>query len=626
MCNYKARFFLGFGNGTNKWIVFFNGGAWCYDEEACYERSQGVYGSTSFKTKGDHSRLNTFCAAGLYSTNPRVSPDFYNWNAVFVIYCDGSSFTGMREEPVYFEDKPVYFRGKAVLEAIIQDLLSRGIRNASDVLLSGSSAGGLAVLIHADLIKSKLNPKTKVRALADGGYFVDLRTQHGERKIRKRYTRMLSVHNSTAGLHQACIERLDTDEHWKCLFPQYFFDVIETPVFVLQSAYDLWQIMNSLGVICNIPSYKDMLMFRSLRLLRNVVYDNTTKAPFWTSIQHHKTSRTYDVKNHESRGISHASRGAIHKSRLTGHASRGTNYARKLNGNFVPNKTKKAPFWTSGISHKTSHAYRVKGHESRGISHASRKAIHKSRRTSHASRRTSHASRRISHYYARKLNTFRHKKNYQRTNILIGIRNKFKAKHIPRASRVTKLVSRVNPRADKRWENSRGHMRSPNGHPQTFVRTFENTHVLSNTHQESKKPHSVKNASPAHFRQKREPRKLHKSRSKLREIVKKQKQPYQWNWQLLYSDRPSCTKDETETILTMRNLTIHALKPVFNKPGTRLFLLSCFGHVQASHTRIWMKSKVDGKTPREAIADWYFGRPRNHTYIGPEFDFGLCTV
>ena len=473
----------------NKWIVFFSGGAWCFDEQSCYQRSHTVYGSTRFNT--------IVTEGGLYSSDPQINPSFYNWNMVFVIYCDGSSFTGMRQNPVYFEDKPVYFRGKAILEAIIQDLFTRGIAHATDVLLSGSSAGSLAVLIHADFIKSKLNPKTKVRAVADSGYFVDLATQHGINKTRDLFKRMLLTHNSTLSLHPACIKRTAVVQHWKCFFPQYFSDLVETPIFILQSAYDVWQIVNNLAVVCTIPSYKDILLFRSL-----------------------KRART--------------SREGSHNPVVT------------LSRNSSPRTTKG--------SHMISWKSRKKSHKS--ANHREKRNLIYARNGQWRSR----IPRRNSNFLAP-----------QHVNYFV-----------PRVQRLTYLTSQVSPF----W-------RSPG-----WRRNALETRRSWNNHAKSRVP------------------------------VKKDKTKKTfangWHWQGLYSNPTSCTKDETEKILNLRNLTIEALKPVIKKPRNGLFLSPCFEHTQATYTSIWRNTKVKGKTLRDAIVEWYLGKPGNHVHIGQEFEFSSC--
>ena len=73
---------------TDKWIVHLMGGGWCYDEAECVYRSGTLLGSS----KGWPPVLNF--AGGIVSTNMTVNPKFYNWNFVYLIYCDGASFAG----------------------------------------------------------------------------------------------------------------------------------------------------------------------------------------------------------------------------------------------------------------------------------------------------------------------------------------------------------------------------------------------------------------------------------------------------------------------------------------------------------------------------------------------------
>ena len=64
---------------------------------------------------------------------------------------------------------PIYFRGNAILKAIFQYLRDNGMKEASDVILTGCSAGGLATYIHADYVRSVLPPSVKYHAIADAG-------------------------------------------------------------------------------------------------------------------------------------------------------------------------------------------------------------------------------------------------------------------------------------------------------------------------------------------------------------------------------------------------------------------------------------------------------------------------
>ena len=69
----------------------------------------------------------------------------------------------------------VWLRGRAVLDAVIDDLLTvRGMKTASNVVVGGCSAGGMAVYLNCDHWAERIgavNAKTDVVCLADAGWF-----------------------------------------------------------------------------------------------------------------------------------------------------------------------------------------------------------------------------------------------------------------------------------------------------------------------------------------------------------------------------------------------------------------------------------------------------------------------
>lgn len=80
----------GFGEGKDKWIVFFEGGGWCYDVEQCYLRSKTVLGSSKDYAPTLDDEVLKFYLSSSEQTNPLM----HNWNTVLVKYCDGSSYAG----------------------------------------------------------------------------------------------------------------------------------------------------------------------------------------------------------------------------------------------------------------------------------------------------------------------------------------------------------------------------------------------------------------------------------------------------------------------------------------------------------------------------------------------------
>jgi len=74
-----------------------------------------------------------------------------------------------RANPVDWKGSTIYFRGLKVLQANLAALLHAGMNSASEVILTGCSAGGLATYLHTDYVKSILPSSVKYRAMADAG-------------------------------------------------------------------------------------------------------------------------------------------------------------------------------------------------------------------------------------------------------------------------------------------------------------------------------------------------------------------------------------------------------------------------------------------------------------------------
>ena len=115
------------------------------------------------------TKLEVF--SGILSNNASLNPDFYNWNRVKIRYCDGGSFTG---DAVFNNGTSLlYFKGQKIWEAIIHDLLPKGLGKARKALLSGCSAGGLATFHHCDSFAKYLPKRATLKCLSDAEFFLD---------------------------------------------------------------------------------------------------------------------------------------------------------------------------------------------------------------------------------------------------------------------------------------------------------------------------------------------------------------------------------------------------------------------------------------------------------------------
>ncbi|RLN24904.1 pectin acetylesterase 3 [Panicum miliaceum] len=246
----------GSGAGNNSWIVNLEGGGWCNNGRACQFRKTSRRGSSDLMEK-------EIPFGGIMSSSPADNPDFYNWNRVKIRYCDGASFAGEGFDKaqqifrcfsfrihLHLSENGFYFRGQRIWDAVIRHLLSIGMASADQALLTGCSAGGLAVILHCDEFQA-LFPHTAagargttVKCLADAGLFLDAVDVSGGRSLRSYYSDIVAMQGVAPNLPPACTARLDATS---CFFPQNVIDGIKTPIFLLNAAYDVWQIQESLA-------------------------------------------------------------------------------------------------------------------------------------------------------------------------------------------------------------------------------------------------------------------------------------------------------------------------------------------------------------------------------------------
>jgi len=227
------RFDRGSGAGANNWLLQFEGGGWCNDTNDCALRSKTRRGSTTLMNR-------TGAFSGILSNKPWENPDFYNWNRVKLMYCDGASFAGDVEEMV----SGLYFRGQRIWHTMIDDLLAKGMDKAEKALLSGCSAGGLATYLHCDNFRELLPNTATVKCHADAGFFLDAKDIAGMYHIRSIYKSTVTLQEVVKNLPKACTS--SQPDPAQCFFPQYVLPYIQTPIFVLNAAYDTWQVHNIL--------------------------------------------------------------------------------------------------------------------------------------------------------------------------------------------------------------------------------------------------------------------------------------------------------------------------------------------------------------------------------------------
>ncbi|KAI4325043.1 hypothetical protein MLD38_030471 [Melastoma candidum] len=223
----------GSGIGTNSWLIQLEGGGWCQNVNNCIFRKTTRRGSSKFMEK-------ELAFTGILSDKPEENPDFFNWNRVKLRYCDGASFSGSGQDEV----AQLQFRGQNIWLAGMEELMSQGMNNSEQALLSGCSAGGLASILHCDEFRDLFPSTTKVKCLSDAGMFIDAVDVAGGRTLRDFYQGVVTLQNVKENLPSSCTSRMDPTS---CFFPQNLVADIKTPMFILNAAYDTWQVRSSLA-------------------------------------------------------------------------------------------------------------------------------------------------------------------------------------------------------------------------------------------------------------------------------------------------------------------------------------------------------------------------------------------
>ncbi|EOD24346.1 hypothetical protein EMIHUDRAFT_238572 [Emiliania huxleyi CCMP1516] len=205
-------------NGT-KLVVFLQGGGECRSATECAVWDGGAgRGSAGWpKTK----RLGE----DELSDDSSVNPHFHDWNKLFVPYCSADMHSGTRLTPSHALGGG-YFAGHNLINATLAQLRrSLPALAPSLVLLSGSSAGGIGVLLHADYFAAAW-PAATVKAAPAAGFF---------------YPAVSSERDFING-DATPARRLG--EASKCTDAAFAWRALATPLFVRENQYDTAKLAN----------------------------------------------------------------------------------------------------------------------------------------------------------------------------------------------------------------------------------------------------------------------------------------------------------------------------------------------------------------------------------------------
>lgn len=239
-----------------KWRLHLRGGAWCFSIADCASRAQSDLGSSAYFLPNFTDTPNI--AEGFMGQN--TDNYFGNWSFAFVQYCDGASWTSNNANPVPAPDgTSLWFRGSNNIDAIMADLESTfgAVSQATDFVLSGTSAGGLATILTADRWHGLLRNETKFAAVVDSGFFLNY-SQYGNGvpAFAESFQSAVgpNLWNASSGTVQSCIQAFNNNPNtvWQCFFAEiaYGYTPADTKYFLVESQVDAWSVGNILALPC----------------------------------------------------------------------------------------------------------------------------------------------------------------------------------------------------------------------------------------------------------------------------------------------------------------------------------------------------------------------------------------
>ena len=244
------------------WVLFLEGGQWCYDAPSCYQRAQAQPFLISSQRWPPHQRFS-----GIFAKNPRRNP-FAGANLVYLSYCSSDAWVGdagpesnpmgwsasqltfslwgpPTDCPLPLPSPRPDFRGQKIIEATVSTLLGNySIGEGTRLLFGGCSAGARGALFTLDSMSAMLPKGVELRGFLDSPLWVDVEPLNkGTMPLQNETQAVVALMNVTARLGATCLAAYPAPEdQWKCLYGQYRLPFVATPYLLSASQFDKYQL------------------------------------------------------------------------------------------------------------------------------------------------------------------------------------------------------------------------------------------------------------------------------------------------------------------------------------------------------------------------------------------------
>lgn len=211
------------------WVIYMEGGGFCLDAEDCFQWAEDIT-IESDSTKWPSSL--TVSKGGFFEPF-----DERECGLAYIPYCTFDMGIGTATETHPETGEVWWYRGHANVRAAVSELLENDGMRGSDVLVSGSSAGGVAAMQHAGWIRSQISSTHHVVGLADTSWFLDQEDYLPFRQDEKTDDFWASLIERQGAIFS---DRCVLSKEYLCIFAEHMLHTLSVDFFFTVAYYDLF--------------------------------------------------------------------------------------------------------------------------------------------------------------------------------------------------------------------------------------------------------------------------------------------------------------------------------------------------------------------------------------------------
>lgn len=218
-----------------KFVITLQGGTPCVEKQLC--KQQSVLNKGSSRSWTSRMELNEY-----FANSTSLNPVFADYTQVFVPYCSGDMWSGMRWNKTW----NLYFYGHYILDALLDELIATtNIAQANEVIFTGDSTGAMGVFSQLDYLQQKLQTPVVKGVPIAGWEFPNLgnETYRGSGELKyipldddalKEYYELWGPYVPT----ECTVLQNTPDDDYKCQLADTSFGSIKSQIFVVNSQTD----------------------------------------------------------------------------------------------------------------------------------------------------------------------------------------------------------------------------------------------------------------------------------------------------------------------------------------------------------------------------------------------------